>query len=68
MTSRKLNVARMAAWGAILGAPFLLARMHLSGESLPEDGGVLTGFVIGGMLLGAALGAVFALIRNSTTT
>lgn len=64
MTPSKWNVAKVALWGALASPPLLAARLAATGDPLPSDTSQLIGFLIGGVIAGAILFAVMAVIRN----
>ncbi|GGE50705.1 hypothetical protein GCM10007276_29700 [Agaricicola taiwanensis] len=64
----KVSVLRAAGWGAIAGAPALLLKTWVSGDAMPAEAAAFSGFLLGGMLLGALLFAIFAMIKNASAS
>jgi hypothetical protein len=62
----RVSVVRTAGWGAILGAPLLLAKAVVLSEPIPAQTAALSGFLLGGMVIGAAVGAFFAVLKNKS--
>ena len=64
MKSGKWNVLKAMWYGAIAGAPILLARSVMLGEDLPIDLEALFFFAAGGVVGGILLFGVVAGVRN----